>query len=839
MKKILILAIVILPLIILADHLYMDSPINTGANAVYYNPSFLARKDVPMTSFDFWRINLGFSNNLISPAYTAYLFPHGMSITDLGQNLTLAHDTIDDSKKQSILNTIGDYYLLDLGLQAASLPLNFKIHNFAFSMKTYLGNLVHIPQDYFTLSLYGNEFGNIYDFSELYISSAMYNAMTLGFGFQLPLSDERLCLNFGLSGSYILGIYYMDLDVDSMYFESDSNYLRNISFVSLDYAVPYIIELDDFDSIGNPFEDGLSVDYFRNNIPFGHGYDINVGLSVQLDDEYMIETSLDHAFSRVYWRQWGKSYEMRLVTDSLNVLGIYNLMQIVNDTTGGSEDTLASLLLDYEINEIQPTLTTHLEPVFNLGFLYKPFIHPFNVFMRYTQGFRNTAFSSKTPKFTLGVQYTLWNWALVEAAVAGGGREMFQFNIGLGTNTDRMTSDLNLSQDRGLFNYQKGLHLSMNSNTHSNIKGRFKGYVVDSTTNMPLVANVTMRYLHPAIIDTMTTTEDGIFEILSRKTDILLVVTADRYDTIYDSIRIRDNRTSEKTYRLNPSMGRLIVNVIDGITKKVLPEAQVIFTDGDTLFTDAQGNVEKQLDEGEHAVVVRYDKREDVVFTVEVERGKDYSELVELYPLYGQMEFRTYNASTSEPVDAKVYIYTLDMKAIIDSIITGEDGVERSSLIRKGNYNIHVEPLVKKYIKQDKFNIEVKGGYLKKVDIGLLKEKMVFVFNNILFDYNKATLRPESYPVCDSLASIMKENPSIKVEISGHTDTRGSNSYNKKLSQSRAESVRNYLIKEHNISANRIIAVGYGEERPMVFPETGEADYQKNRRVEFTVLGGN
>ena len=120
MKKILILAIVILPLIILADHLYMDSPINTGANAVYYNPSFLARKDVPITSFDFWRINLGFSNNLISPAYTAYLFPHGMSVTDLGQNLTLTPDTIDDSKKQSILNTIGDYYLLDLGLQAAS-----------------------------------------------------------------------------------------------------------------------------------------------------------------------------------------------------------------------------------------------------------------------------------------------------------------------------------------------------------------------------------------------------------------------------------------------------------------------------------------------------------------------------------------------------------------------------------------------------------------------------------------------------------------------------------------------------------------------------------------------
>ena len=74
------------------------------------------------------------------------------------------------------------------------------------------------------------------------------------------------------------------------------------------------------------------------------------------------------------------------------------------------------------------------------------------------------------------------------------------------------------------------------------------------------------------------------------------------------------------------------------------------------------------------------------------------------------------------------------------------------------------------------------------------------------------------------------------MRIEGHTDTRGSRWYNKRLSQARANAVREYLI-QHGIDPKRLVAVGYGEERPVVFPERTEEDYQKNRRVEFYILG--
>ncbi|HAV91775.1 TPA: hypothetical protein DCW38_01155, partial [candidate division WOR-3 bacterium] len=238
------------------------------------------------------------------------------------------------------------------------------------------------------------------------------------------------------------------------------------------------------------------------------------------------------------------------------------------------------------------------------------------------------------------------------------------------------------------------------------------------------------------------------------------------------------------------------------------------------------------------AITVKSAGRDDVVFTIEIERGKDFSHIVEMFPTHGKLIVKTYNATTKEPVKSLIMVYSLDMKTVVDSFENGEIGYDTTKGIKKGFYNVRIDPLVPKYIKQDKFNIEVKGGLIEQLEVGLLKEKMVFVFNNILFDYNKATLRKESYPVCDSLAMIMKENPSIKVEIGGHTDSRGSSSYNRKLSQSRAESVRNYLISKHSIDAKRIVAKGYGEDALMISPEKNESDYQINRRVEFKVLQG-
>lgn len=124
--------------------------------------------------------------------------------------------------------------------------------------------------------------------------------------------------------------------------------------------------------------------------------------------------------------------------------------------------------------------------------------------------------------------------------------------------------------------------------------------------------------------------------------------------------------------------------------------------------------------------------------------------------------------------------------------------------------------------------------YFIKIELKKLKEGTKVILKNIFFDYDKATLRPESYPELDRVVELLNQNPNLKVEISGHTDSKGSDEYNLKLSQLRAKSVVDYIISK-GIPANKLIAKGYGETQPIDTNETEEGR-QNNRRVEFKVL---
>lgn len=113
------------------------------------------------------------------------------------------------------------------------------------------------------------------------------------------------------------------------------------------------------------------------------------------------------------------------------------------------------------------------------------------------------------------------------------------------------------------------------------------------------------------------------------------------------------------------------------------------------------------------------------------------------------------------------------------------------------------------------------------------------VLDNIYYDYNKAEIRPDGKPSLNRLVSLMKENPAIHVELSSHTDCRGKDAYNMKLSQKRAESAVNYIISQ-GVSAERIYARGYGESHLLNQCKNGvkcsEEEHQVNRRTEFKVV---
>ena len=132
-------------------------------------------------------------------------------------------------------------------------------------------------------------------------------------------------------------------------------------------------------------------------------------------------------------------------------------------------------------------------------------------------------------------------------------------------------------------------------------------------------------------------------------------------------------------------------------------------------------------------------------------------------------------------------------------------------------------------IDYDPYNGITKDLYMMPIEVGVTVR-----LNNIFFDFDKTTLRPESIPQLDRVVNFMLDNPMVKVEIGGHTDSKGSDEYNINLSQGRADAVVNYVINQ-GVDFSRIIAKGYGESLPVDTNSTDEGR-QSNRRVEFKIL---
>jgi outer membrane protein OmpA-like peptidoglycan-associated protein len=124
------------------------------------------------------------------------------------------------------------------------------------------------------------------------------------------------------------------------------------------------------------------------------------------------------------------------------------------------------------------------------------------------------------------------------------------------------------------------------------------------------------------------------------------------------------------------------------------------------------------------------------------------------------------------------------------------------------------------------FNIAV---LLQPIEVG---NKVIL--NNIFFDTNKFDLKDESLAELQKLIEFLTLNPTIHIEISGHTDDVGNVQANQTLSENRAKSVYQYLIT-NKIEASRLVFKGYGETQPLA-PNTTDEGRQKNRRTEFKII---
>ena len=100
-----------------------------------------------------------------------------------------------------------------------------------------------------------------------------------------------------------------------------------------------------------------------------------------------------------------------------------------------------------------------------------------------------------------------------------------------------------------------------------------------------------------------------------------------------------------------------------------------------------------------------------------------------------------------------------------------------------------------------------------------------------MFDFNKYSINPRFYPILDDIAVVIKRNPTLIIEIHGHTDNIGTREYNRRLSERRAKAVKDYLLKK-GIERKRLFAVGFGSTRPVATNRT-DAGRALNRRVEL------
>ena len=195
------------------------------------------------------------------------------------------------------------------------------------------------------------------------------------------------------------------------------------------------------------------------------------------------------------------------------------------------------------------------------------------------------------------------------------------------------------------------------------------------------------------------------------------------------------------------------------------------------------------------------------------------------------------DALTKAPLEAEIEIVDNQANSVIATFKSNStSGKYLVSLPAGKNYGIAVKK-TDYLFHSENFDIPATAAFQeveKDVDLKNLAVGKKIVLKNIFFDTDKATLRPESTNELERLIKLMNDVPSLKIELSGHTDSQGADDYNQGLSERRAKAVTDYLTKA-GISADRLKAAGYGETRPIATNENA-AGRQLNRRTEFEVL---
>ena len=184
------------------------------------------------------------------------------------------------------------------------------------------------------------------------------------------------------------------------------------------------------------------------------------------------------------------------------------------------------------------------------------------------------------------------------------------------------------------------------------------------------------------------------------------------------------------------------------------------------------------------------------------------------------------------------WVYEKDGYELSEGVIymIGDDGTNKSfGVMKDGSYSVRVTPGVKYVLlgtcqgylnsMQELETEQVEGEHEYQIDFALPSITVPVLIDNIFYEFDKATLTAESATSLDALVELLNQNPNTTIELSSHCDFRGSDSYNQRLSQARAESVVEYLV-DKGIEKERLTAVGYGEGKPKEVTKRMTEKYQ-------------
>lgn len=438
------------------------------------------------------------------------------------------------------------------------------------------------------------------------------------------------------------------------------------------------------------------------------------------------------------------------------------------------------------------------------------------------------------------------------------GEGVFATSVGLASglfNTDITAGDVDADGDIDLITSSVddnmiNVHASLAVPPSASIPC-LSGIVYDGETNTPLAnAQFALRTPDNRRVETVVTDQRGAFELCPpTERDYLILIRARHWPLYREAFHMPDHDTVKNVYLIRGT--QVYGRIYDVETDASLADALVTISTKNgrllqSLVADPQGEYRTYLPIGDYQVQATFPEYEANrrYFGLRQSHGKEGLRVdVPLKPRPKQpCIFGTVTDSvTGAPIPMAQLVIRNTREVLPDSSYAELLRVSTDSL---GRYRACVP--------YGQFEISTSAeGYFFNVSYVDLPESRIedlqhdvalnqlmigayMELKNIYFDVAKWTLRSISINELNRLLLIMEENPRIVVEISGHTDSDGSDEYNRGLSQNRADTVVNFLAQQ-GVPRERMVAKGYGESQPKV-PNDSPANKQKNRRTEFKLL---